>query len=156
MSLTEDIWRDRVSQLALRPLVIVPGDAAVRDACALMRDAKLGAAMILDDDGKPLGMFNEKLLIRLLHNNPAGLDEPVRDHMTTNIHCVRETDTIATLIVVMQKYKLRWVCVTDTSGKATALTGLRGSMEYIVEHFSQQVHTNPLRSRLSMEQREGA
>lgn len=156
MGLSEEVLHDHVCDLALRPLVHVDAGASVRNACALMREAQLGAAMILDTDGRPVGMFNEKLLIRLLHANPQAMDEPVDRHMTRNVRCVRETDTIVKLINVMQVHRLRWVCVVDDSGRATALTGLRSAMEYLVEHFSRQVHTNPLRSRLSMEQREGA
>ncbi len=156
MSLSNDILVNHVSDLSLRPLVSVDAKATVRDACALMRDARLGAAMILDDAGRPVGMFNEKLLIRVLNDRPAALDEPVEDHMTRNLRCVCETDPIAELISVMQAYNLRWVCVRDASGKAVALTGLRGAMEYIIDHFAAHVQTHPLRSRLSMEQREGA
>jgi len=156
MGLSEDVLNDHVSELSLRRLVVAAPQTAVRDVCAMMRDARLGAAMILDDDGQPVGMFNEKLLIRMLHENTAALEEPVENHMTRNLRCVRETDTVAHLITVMQEHKLRWICVVDDTGRATALTGLRGAMEYIVDHFSRHVHTNPLRSRLSMEQREGA
>lgn len=156
MGLSQDLLSEHISELALRRLVVAAPQASVRDVCAMMRDARLGAAMILDDDGKPVGMFNEKLLIRMLNENAAALDEPVDRHMTCNLHCVRETDTVAHLIAVMQERKLRWICVVDEAGRAVALTGLNGTMAYIVDHFSRHVHGNPLRSRLSMEQREGA
>lgn len=156
MALRQEILNEPVSALALRPLVRFAARDPVRKVCEAMTESKLGAAIATDDSGKPTGMFNEKLLIRLLHENPAAMDEPAEGHMTRNLACVFESDTIATLIATMQNRKLRWVCVCDDSGRAVSLTGLRGVMEYIVDHVPRWVAVQSMDSKLAMDEREGA
>jgi len=76
--------------------------------------------------------------------------------MTRNVISVKQTDTIATLIATMQTRKLRWVTVVDDGGKVVALTGLRGVMEYVVDHHPRSIKSMPIRRKISMTEREGA
>ena len=157
MGLRENILTDTVGDLAMRPLITFTTDQTIRQVCDALTAQSLGAAVCVDEAGQPVGMFNEKLLIRVLSQNLDAMDAPVGEHMTTNVVCVLATDTIDTLIATMQERKLRWVCVVDESGKAIALTGLRGVMEYVVDHFPRCVFSQPVRAnKLSMEHREGA
>jgi len=156
MALRQEILNEPVSALALRPMIAFSPSDPVRSVCRAMTEGKLGAAIATDADGKPVGMFNEKLLIRLLSHNPAAIDEPADRHMTRNLFCVRDSDTIATLIATMQNRNVRWVCVVDDAGKATAMTGLRGVMEYIVDHVPRWVAVQSMDSKLAMDEREGA
>ena len=156
MGLREDLQSHTVNELILRPYAPVRSGATVSDAVTAMKAAGIGAAMILDESCKPIGMFNEKILIRLLANNPDALSEPVEQHMTRHVVCVRRDQPIATLISVMQENTLRWVCVTDEQGRAEFLTGLRGVLEYVTDYFPREVKVQPDESRLAMDQREGA
>jgi len=157
MGLRENILRDPVSALQLRPFVAVTPDATVRQTVQAMRDKQMGAASIIDDTGKYIGMFNEKMLIRMLTADPSGLDEPVEQHMTRKIYTIKQDDTIAHLIAVMQSWNLRWVTIVDDAGKPTALTGLRGVIEYVADYFPRQVKVQPNdSSKVSIETREGA
>ncbi len=156
MGLRENILLEQVCDLATRPLILMDVGEPVHAVLQRMREKELGAAIAVDDAGKPTGMFNEKLLIRIIGQGNGVLDEPVGKHMTPNVICVKESDSIATLIATMQQRKLRWVCVVDDAGKAISLTGLRGAMEYVVEHFPRRVLVEPLQSKLAVDQREGA
>lgn len=156
MGLRQDILHEPISQLPLRPLVSVPLGATVRQCNEAMRRRKLGCAVVVDEGAKPVGMFNEKLLTRMLVNHTGGLDDPVESHMTTGIVCLTVRDSIARLIATMQNRKIRWVCVIDDGGRAHSITGVKGLFEYLVDHFPRSVKDRPLQSILSMEQREGA
>ncbi len=156
MGLRQDILDQPVTELALRPPISVQQTATVAEAIAIMRQHELGCVMVLDEAGKPTGMFNEKLLIRMLAEDKDYLDHPVSEFMTTSFQTVRDSDRIADLLRTMQTHKLRWVCVVDESGKAAAITGLRGLVQYVADHVPRCVKVEPIRRKLSMEQREGA
>ncbi|MBI1372840.1 MAG: CBS domain-containing protein [Phycisphaera sp.] len=156
MGLRENIQHDTIGDLALRKAVVVQPDITIREAIKAMQQAGLGAVIVVDEDGKPVGMYNEKMLPGMLSTNPGAMDRPVRDHMTSYVICLRKSESIATLIATMEKHKLRWVCVVDDAGRPVALTGLRGVVEYLVEYFPYKVKMQPLQSRLAIEQREGA
>jgi CBS domain-containing protein len=103
-----------------------------------------------------VGKFTERTLIKLLRKNPAGLDEPIQRHMLTNPDTMRMTDTIGEAIDLMQSKSIRFVIVLDEQGKAVALTGQKGVMEYIAEFFPRQVKVQEMDAKLSMQKREGA
>ena len=64
---------------------------------------------------------------------------------------------IAKVLDAMQNHGMRFVIVLDDDGKAIALTGQRGMMEYIADHFPRQVKVHMIDdAKLYMDQREGA
>ncbi len=156
MSLKQNILNEPVSTLNLRPLPTAQPDVTVRESLEVMRSAALGCVIFLDDDDRPMGMFNEKLLIRLLYAKPDEIDQPVRPHITRNVWCIRASDRIAQFVAMMQAHKLRWACVVDDDGKAIGITGLKGLVEYVVENFPRLCLVEPMRSNIAMETREGA
>ena len=156
MGLRQDILNHRVSELDLRdPLRVEPGTTC-HDAIEAMRTHRVGYALVLDDAGKPVGMFTERHLVNLLVNNPAALDEPVAQHMNQTVNCLRNDKPIAEIIKKLRSPEWRFVCIVDAQGKAVGVTGHRGVMEYIADHFPRQVKVQMMRSKLYMDQREGA
>lgn len=155
MGLKHDILNQPVSELELRDLIAVRSTTTVRQALEKLRQKKLGCVVIVDDEGKPLGKFTERLLIKLLLEHPDGLDQHVGDHMASAWDASQQTDPIATVIDKMESKKLRFVVVLDEQGKAVALTGQKGVMEYIVDHFPRQVKVQRMSTEFFTGQREG-
>ena len=81
MGLREHILNDPVSMLELRELIAVPQGTTVRQAIALMREKALGCVVAVDEQGKPVGKFTERVLVKILLKGPDALDEPVESHM---------------------------------------------------------------------------
>jgi CBS domain-containing protein len=157
MGLKENLRSEPVSSLPLRKPVIVNPGTTVRAAIEQMRAKRLGCAIVVDEGGKPIGTFSEARLVDLLLSRPSALDEDCVDrHLDKDWAAVRETDPISSVLSAMQSKNLRFVCVTDEGGKAVALTGQKGLMEYVAEHFPQQVLVQRLGGRPATEKREGA
>lgn len=156
MGLRENLRREPISQLELHKAVTVRPQTPVHEAIEALRRESVGAVIVTDDDGRPAGMFTEKLLIRLLVYRPEATHEPVASHMSARIECLKADEPIARLISTMQRHALRWVCVVDGDGRPTALADLRGVIEYVVDHFPRLVKVQPIEPRLSIENREGA
>jgi len=143
-------------ELELRELIAVKPSTTVRQAVELMRAKRLGCVVIVDEDGKPLGKFTERLLIKLLLNHENGLDYPVADYMASAWAQIQKTDPISKVIDCMESKALRFIVIVDDQGKAIAMTGQKGVMEYIADYFPRQVKVQRMRSKLFMDQREGA
>lgn len=146
MGLQQDILNQPVSELELRKLITVSPDATTRQAVAMMREKQLGCVVAIDAQGKPLGKFTERQLTKLLLDSPGGLDQPVSRHLAKDWACVTDADSISKVIDNMQSRKLRFVVICDPQGKAVALTGQRGVMEYIADHFPRQVKVQRMKS----------
>jgi CBS domain-containing protein len=122
-----------------------------------MRLKRLGCVMVVDNQGKPLGKFTEHRLLVLLAEDSQALIRPLKDVMITDWAEVKLTDPIAKVLDAMQHRGMRFVVVVDDKGKAIHLTGQRGMMEYIADHFPRQVKVHMIDdAKLYMDQREGA
>ena len=157
MGLREDIINETVSQLPIREAVTVPGDMTVARAVRTMKEAELGCVFVVDEHGRPTGKFTERQVLKLVCDC-VPFDEPVSRHMAPipQEGCVRLTDPVAKVLEGMRKTRLRFLCVVDDDGKVVGLTGQKGLMVYITEHFPRRIKVQMMTSKLHMNTREGA
>lgn len=139
MGLHENLHTEPVSKLALREPVTVAPQATLREAIEQMRTGKLGCAVVIDADRKPRGIFTESMLTQLLSQGPAPLDEPVEQHMAERWPRVRLTDPIEDVLDALHLKNIRFLCVVDGDDRLVGLTGQKGLMEYVADHFPGQV-----------------
>lgn len=156
MGLQQNILHDTVADIELRELIAVSRNTSVRAAMGLMKQKKLGCVIVVDAKGRPIGKFTERRLLKLLLKNADQLDDPIHKHMYDTGDPVRRDATVSQMLRVMESRGLRFVCVVDEQGKAVALTGQKGLMEYIADHFPRQVKVQLMESKVYMSDREGA
>jgi CBS domain-containing protein len=156
MGLIENLSADCVKHLNLREAVCVSSDVPVRYCVEKMRSAALGCVVIVDDDHKPLGMFTEAVLRELLLKEPDVLDQSVSQVMASPAPWVHEDDPVSTVLEAMERKNIRFVCVVDAQGVVKALTGQKGLMEFIAEHYPHQAYVQREDSTAFPSTREGA
>ena len=155
MGLYESLADEEVGRLILRVPVLCSPDDTCREAVARMRQRALGCVLVVDDDQKPLGIFTERALTRLLVDMPAALDDPLEQRMSQRVVTVSVTEPVARVLESMQREDTRFVCVVNKAGRVAGLTGQKGLMEFIADHFPQQVMVQRVGKR-PPQQREGA
>jgi len=156
MGLKENICEEPVSELELRELVTVKRKTTVGEAARLMRDHRVGCVIAVDSKGKPVGKFTERLLMKTLLKNAKALEMPIEKLMYDDANVIRKDAPIAEVVGMLEEQELRFLCVTNRAGKAVAITGPRGLMEYVAEHFPRQVKVQSMDSKIFMDKREGA
>jgi CBS domain-containing protein len=156
MGLYENIRNEPVSRLALREPAVVSVDASVRDAIGCMRQRRLGCAIVVDVDRKPLGLFAESKLTRLLSETPGAVYDPILDHADKDWPTVRLSDPISRVLSALERANTRFLIVVDDQGRLAGLTGQKGLMEYIAEHFLRQVVVQRIGGKPYPANREGA
>lgn len=156
MGLRQNAQTDPVSRLNLREPILVSRDSTIREAIEKMRQGKLGCAIVVDDDRKPLGLFTEAMLRGLLLQSPAIVEERVADRMATVFPWVQIDDPVETVLEAMELKNHRFVAVLDQEHRVVGLTGQKGLMEYIAENFPQEVMVQRVGTRPYPSQREGA
>lgn len=157
MGLREDILNETVSQLPMREAITVPADTTIAQAIERMRQTKLGCVFVVDQAGRPLGKFTERQVLKLV-SACVPLDQTIADHMVPipKIGCVRLDDPVAKVLESMQQTRLRFLCVVDADGKVVAMTGQKGLLEYIADHFPRRIKVQMMSSKMHMNTREGA
>src|SRR5947209_964626 len=90
------LMEDPVSLLCPQSPVTVQPGATVRDAIQTMLSRDIGALLVVDSDGKLLGIFSERdLLTKVAGLHDPFADLPVQQFMTPHPETVTTNDTLA-------------------------------------------------------------
>ena len=106
MGLKEDLDTVTVSQLNIRPPITVSKSATVREAVGVMRGAKLGCVVVVDDDGKAVGIYTEALLRHELNDSVDVLDDCIEKQMAERLPWVLPTDPVRDVETIAQSLAL--------------------------------------------------
>lgn len=156
MGLYENMQNEPVSRLAIREPVTAPPGTTVREAIEQMRAANLGCVIVIDKANRPLGMFTEGMLTAILASDRSALDQPLKSQIAERWPWVETTDKVVDVLGAIELKNVRFLCVVDEKGKLVGLTGQKGLMEYVSEHFADQVMVQRIGSTPYTQQREGA
>lgn len=155
MSLLESMQSGSVTNLTIRPPILCSRAVSVRDTIVKMREGRLGCAIIVDDDARPLGIFTEAMLRQLLVSS-VSVEDGIEGHMSTNFPWVKATDSVETVLDALETNNTRFLVVVDDHGTVVGLTGQKGLMEYIAELFPGEVMVQRVGGKGFSDQREGA
>ncbi len=157
MGLQQNFHDEPVSRLSLREPVTAAPSETLRDVIGRMRDKKLGCVIVVDGDDKPVGIFTESALTQLLGRHGGQVvNEPIEKHMASPCTWVKLTDPITYVVEAMQLKNVRFICVVDESGRVAGLTGQKGLIEFVADHFPDQVMVQRIGGTPYSNKREGA
>jgi CBS domain-containing protein len=84
------------------------------DALEMMAVKGIGALLIMDDAGEPVGIFSERDFARVVaRDKNLDLALPVDEVMTKHIYCVTKDDTIDEAMAVMTRQRFRHMPVRE-------------------------------------------
>jgi len=156
MGLYENMMNEPVSELALREPILVSSQDTLRKAVELMRQHRLGCVIVADADGKPVGIFTENMLTQLVAKDQFQPDESVEQQMVANLPWVGTSDAVVNVVDALQTKNIRFLSVLDNDGRVIALTGQKGLMEYIADHYPGQIMVQRVGVPPYSQSREGA
>ncbi len=156
MGLKENFRTDSIQQLNLREPVCVSPECSLHETVDSMRKQNLGCAVVVDQQHQPIGIFTESMLTELLSHGSPSMGKPVKDFMAERYPWVRTTDPISELLEAMQLKNVRILCVVDEQDRLVGLTGQRGLMEFVADHFPGQVMVQRVGLQPYSADREGA
>ena len=90
---------------------IVHKDKTAKDALFIMTDKGLGAASVVDDSGKLVGIITDGIIRRALAKDYKFLDEAVGNIMFATPLTIKQEAMASAALSVMEKHKLRPVTV---------------------------------------------
>lgn len=110
-------------------LAAIPPTTPVMDALLTMTKAKAGSAVVIDDEGKLLGIFTDGDFRRMMTTSQdvdasALLSSPVGDYMTKSPLFVRDTVFAAEMLKVFEKRRIDDLPVCDAAGRVVGLVDI--------------------------------
>lgn len=108
-------------------LARISPSTTIMDALLAMTEAKAGSAVVVDDDGKLLGIFTDGDFRRMMTRGAGGGDpllSPVGEHMTKSPLFVRDTVFAAEMLKVFEKRRIDDLPVCDGDGRVVGLVDI--------------------------------
>jgi CBS domain-containing protein len=97
-----------------RTVHAVGPDATVLDALQRMAQHDVGALVVLDPEGRLIGLVSERDYARkVVLKGRVSKDTPVREIMATGIVCVTPDDTEQTCMALMTTHRVRHIPVIE-------------------------------------------
>ena len=91
----------------------VKPDQTVREAVTLLVDKRIGAVVVVDETGRPVGIVSERDVVRELAKNESVLNEPVSRVMTVDVIIARPGDDTKAVSKTMTVRRFRHLPVMD-------------------------------------------
>jgi CBS domain-containing protein len=107
-----------------RALVTITPDRSARDVADLMRDRHVGAVLVVEEDGRLVGIVTDRdLVVRALA--AGSLPEArVRSLMSTNLVVVRVSDSLDNAFSKMRHHGVRRLPIVSNDGSLLGLVAL--------------------------------
>jgi CBS domain-containing protein len=131
------LMEDTVGGLRPAPALTVPPHWTVGEAVEAMMRHQVGALLVVDEQGRLLGIFSERdLLTKVAGECPDWKGQPVREYMTLNPETVTADHTLAFALHKMDVGGYRHLPVMD-EGKPVGVVSVRDMLRHITRILTQ-------------------
>ena len=117
-----------------RAVATVRPDASLFEIINKLAQKRIGAIVVVGDNGEVVGIISERDIIRrLAAQGEAALNEPVSQSMTSSVISCQETSTIDEIMEVMTQGRFRHVPVIEDG----ALVGIVSIGDVVKNHIAE-------------------
>lgn len=142
MPLKQVIHEWKVRHLDPSEPIIVGPNASLADAVEHMRQGRAGYVFVCEGDSL-VGVLTERDLLMKVAGQNVGYDAPVSDFMTRDPRTIHADEPIAKAMCMMNEGSYRHLPLVDEGGKVIGAVTTRHLINFIVEHFPQDVVNLP-------------
>ncbi len=112
-------------------LVTAKPDEPVREVVKRMVEHNVGSVLVVDDEGRLVGIFTERDLARLVAEG-GSLEEPVSKHMSKKPLTAAPEEPVSKIASKMVEHWLRHIPVVDEQGKPLGVISIRDVLRAIL------------------------
>ncbi len=141
-SLGEAILNATIRDLEPKPAATLREMGTIRAALQLMLERKLGAVLV-EREGRVVGIFTERDLMRRVVAAGIGLDRAIEEVMTPDPETLKLDDGVAFALNRMVVGGFRNVPIVDENGALVAILSQREVVDYIVSLLPSHVINLP-------------
>ena len=142
LRLGETILDAPIRALEPRPAATVPESTTIREAIQVLLDHDIGAVLVVRD-GKAVGIFTERDVLRRVATSGIDQARPIADVMTRDPETLGPDDGIAFALNRMIVRGFRNIPIVDDAGVPVALLSLRDVVAFIVSLLPARVLNLP-------------
>ena len=121
-------------------VVTAAPEQSIREALALLVDHNIGAVLVVDAEGKPVGMLSERDIVRELGRHEPVLGRTVGAVMTRHVIVGAPSDDLAAVAHTMTERRIRHLPVMDR-GALVGIVSIGDVMKAQRDHYQGEVDT---------------
>lgn len=114
----------RVSDIMIKNVVVAKENDKIREVAAKMYENKVGSVVVIDDDGKPIGIVTERDMVYVVARS-LPQDTPVWMVMAEDPVTINENALITEAMEKMRELNIKHLPVVDSSGKLVGMLAFR-------------------------------
>ncbi|RPI10183.1 MAG: CBS domain-containing protein [Zetaproteobacteria bacterium] len=123
--------------------VTVPPGTTIGDAARVMKEHRVGCVLV-EGAGKIVGIFTERdILTKLVGTGYDPATTAVDDVMTRNPETLTPEDPIAFALQRMSVGGFRHVPLVDADGRSVGILSVKDIVDYLAEHFPEEILNIP-------------
>jgi CBS domain-containing protein len=148
------ILNSTVRSLEPHPAICVNGETTIQDAISLMLGRDIGAVLV-EHEGRPVGIFTERDVLRRVAATGIDLKRPVTEVMTPDPQTLGPDDAIAFALNLMIVQGFRHIPILDNTGRAQTVLSLREVVAFMVSLLPARVLNLPPKPGLEARSTDG-
>ena len=122
--------------LEVKPVTTVvtcPPGISIRNAAKIMSDRNIGSIIVVSPENHPLGIVTDTDLTKKVVSKHGSIKEqPVSSIMSSPVFTISGGKTIADMVMLMVKTKLRHFCITEDGSPDSPITGIISEHDIII------------------------
>ncbi len=142
----KELATTKIGDIVVREALSVSESAPLLEVVQMLEKHRRGEAMVVGADGRLLGIFTERDLVRRVrHEDHAWHATPVGDVMTADPQTLSAEDTLAVAVRRMERGTFRRMPIVDEEGRPTGILSIRDVLVHLAESFPQEFLNVPPR-----------
>ncbi len=128
-----------ILELKGRAVETVAPETTVDQATRLMRGKRIGALVVVDAEGRIIGIVSDRgLLWELVDRGLSVLEEPLSHVMTRQVVTCAETDEVSSIMAVMTERRIRHIPVVDEGGRLGGLVSIGDAVKHRLDEIEHE------------------
>ncbi len=115
-------------------------DQTIREAIALLVEKRIGAIVVVDDAGRPVGIISERDVVRAAAKNEALFAEQVATIMTSDVIIARPSDDAKVVSQTMTVNRFRHLPVMDR-GELVGIISIGDVVKAQLDEYEGEIET---------------
>ncbi len=155
-SFSFETFYETISKMKLAKVVTVKENETIKSIVNTLVTRNIGSIIVVHDDNTVAGILTERdVMLKLALNNDLA-DHPVSEIMTEEPLCLHKEDEIAYILNNMHVGGYRHIPIVDDNNHPISVVSIRCVMDYIIDHFPQNVLNMVGEPFRGTQQRDGA
>lgn len=122
-----------------RVLTIRP-DQSLKQAAQMLCEYNVGALVVVNESGAPLGILSERDIVRVLTQRDDALSQTVRSAMTRELIAGSPSDDLRSVMQTMADQHFRHLPILD-EGKLVGIISIRDVVEALLRQYQGTIDT---------------